>query len=75
MARHSNTAPNKMSPNSDMVAEPLVEHSSTVSQVCFPGRAKNEMVSQSPQESQRRHQSESLVEGPPSRSCKLRKEV
>ena len=33
-----------MSPNSDMVAEPLVEHSSTVSQVCFPGGAENEMV-------------------------------
>ena len=34
----------KMSPNSDMVAEPLVEHSSTVSQVRIPGGAENEMV-------------------------------
>ena len=61
----------KMSANSDMVAGPLVEYSSAVSR----RRAKNEMVSQSPAESQRRHQSESLVEGPPSRSCKLCKAV
>ena len=32
-------------------------------------------MSQSPQESQQRHQSESLVEGPPSMSCKLSEAV
>ena len=72
MARHSNTAPNEMSPNSDMAAERWLN---TVPQSLKSDSqdAQRMIWCVSVSSGVAAATSKTLAEGPPSRSCKLRK--